>query len=159
MGFIYSVYRNEESKLYYRFLEEIIEADIAVQKDSLVLSSFLDEKNHSMLSDEVIDEFLFSIYERSHKNDIVGGNLPQTNKYPPTNKKMMEVPPTPLIGVGMRHAQLLYIGQHSQAHVATSIVSPLDDDEIIVIRFVTGLAPDDDISVIIGGILNNNPKV
>ena len=38
---------------------------------------------------------------------------------------------------------------HSQPYAATTNASPLDDDEIIVIRFLREFAPDDDVLVII----------
>ena len=47
-----------------------------------------------MLDNGTIDKHLLHVYARSHKNDVVGGCMPETNKYPPTNETMMVVPPT-----------------------------------------------------------------
>ena len=98
---IVSLYKNNACKLYHGFLKEhgnsffrIISADLSIRKDaSFFLPSLNDPTNHTF-TDELIDTHLLATFIRSHQNDIVGGPMPETGKYPPTNEAMMVTSPT-----------------------------------------------------------------
>ena len=66
----------------------------------------------------------------------------------------------PLMGLGLRQAQLPYVQQNSQlSSTVTNTESHFDDDDIIVINFVTAQEPDDDVAVMIHDTLSKESTI
>ena len=96
-----SLHKNDKCKLYHGFIKEhgnslfrIVSADLSIRKIASVFFPCLNYPVTNPLSDEMIDNNLSSVFIRSHMNDTPGAPTPETAKFPPTNKLMMEIPPT-----------------------------------------------------------------
>lgn len=97
---ILSLYSNTESKLHFAFLKEhgnsfsrIVAANVSLNKDnSVFIPKLYDPDNHPVIN-EIIRKDILSVFIRSHQNDLPGGPMSETGKYPTTNADMIVIPP------------------------------------------------------------------
>ena len=172
MELINDLFRDEGCKLHYGFLQEhglsfcrIVNADISVNKDASIFLKAMSDPIAHKLSNEQIDKHLLYVYMKSHLNDVDGSILPETNKFPPTNETMMKLPPTlrdwkksqnqgcdylnPVMQMhGLRPAQMPFLTKPSN-DLSLDTRTAVDDDDIIVIKFIREDNPMDDVSVYI----------
>ena len=89
------LFTTESCKLYHGFLNkhmnsffQIINANLVVENDASPFIPVLNDPVNQLPSDEFLDTHLLKAYGDSHRNDSPDGNMPETRKYPPSNKTM-----------------------------------------------------------------------
>ena len=127
------------------------------------------------LSNKQIDKNLLYVYMKSHQNDVDGSILPETNKFPPTNETMMKLPPTlrdwkksqnqdcdylnPMMQMhGLQPAQMPFLSKPSNDQFLNTRMA-IDDDDIIVIKFIREGRPTDDVAVYIDSPLSKQSTI
>ena len=163
---ISKLYSSIGSKLYYGFLKEhgnsfyrIIAAHVSVNKDNSVFIPALNDPENHMLDDEIVTRDILSVFVRSHQNDLPGGPMPETSKYPPMNATMMVMPPTFREWSSTQQQQRFNIfgGMHNVTPTGipntNSVVPSMHNDELTLITFRADWGNNEEVSVMVDGNL------
>ena len=138
---------------------------MSVHKDNSVFLPTLNDPENHPLSNEIITKDILSIFIHSHQNDLPGGPMPETGKYPPMNADMMVMPPTFREWNGtQKHRQQLQpfniFGSNNvtPTGVPSSVATmpTVLNDELIGITFRADWAEDEEVSVFIDGNLTRD---
>ena len=163
---ISTLYSSAASKLHFGFLKEhgnsfyrIIAANLSIHKDNSVFLAALNDPDNNKLDDEVITRDILSVFVRSHQNDLPGGPMPETGKYPPMNATMMVMPPTFREWNSTQQQQRFNIfGMHNvtPTGVPTSdaVVPTIENEVLVGITFRANWDDDEEVSVMVEGSLN-----
>ena len=133
----------------------IVSANLAHKKEESPFLKYI-ENTPVPPPDSLIDEHLLSVFVASFQNNIQGRHLPETGKYPPTNERMLKVPPT-LREWKQTSINANMITPHHQPHQPTQHqtlpqTNATPKNEIVVLTFQNQLN-NDELSVTIDGNL------
>ena len=153
------MYTDENCKLFYGFTSEhantffrIINVNINTLKDASPFLQYVSSTVNESPITKIIEEDLLVVYANYHSTDTFG-DLPQLNKYPPTNEGMCRVPPkynvwkkmnndtsliTPINGQSNRISAGISgdVGLRTQLCDNNGRFERSADDEVLVLKFV-----------------------